>query len=178
MIYQEMSLIPSLNVAQNVFLTREAKTRLGLVDDRMAERKAREFFRMLEVDIDPRALVANLGAGQRQLTEIVKAISQSARVLVLDEPSTTLSVSDVEKLFALLHRLRAQGVAIIYVSHRMDEIARVAERATILRDGRRVTTAPMSELPMELMIEHIVGKPFRRPIRDGAGKIESRRAAF
>ena len=158
MIYQEMSLIPSLNVAQNVFLTREAKTRLGLVDDRMAERKASEFFQMLEVDIDPRALVADLGAGQRQLTEIVKAISQNARVLVLDEPSTTLSVSDVEKLFALLHRLRAQGVAIVYVSHRMDEIARVAERATILRDGRRITTAPMSELPMELMIEHIVGK--------------------
>ena len=160
MIYQEMSLIPSLTVAQNVFLTREAKNPLGLIDDRVAERDAAEFFEMLQVDINPRSLVADLGAGQRQLTEIVKAISQDARVLVLDEPSTTLSVSDVEKLFGFLRRLRSQGVAIIYVSHRMDEIAQVADRATILRDGRRVITAPMKELPMESMIEHIVGRRF------------------
>ncbi len=158
MIYQEMSLIPSLTVAQNVFLTRETKNPLGLIDDQMGERKAAEYFEMLEVDINPRTLVANLGAGQRQLTEIVKAISQDARVLVLDEPSTTLSVSDVEKLFRILRRLRSKGVAIIYVSHRMDEIARVADRATILRDGKRIITASMSELPMELMIEHIVGR--------------------
>ena len=158
MIYQEMSLIPSLTVAQNVFLTRETRNRLGLIDDRMGEQKAAEYFEMLEVDINPRTLVADLGAGQRQLTEIVKAISQDARVLVLDEPSTTLSVSDVEKLFGFLRRLRSKGVAIIYVSHRMDEIARVADRATILRDGKRIITAPMSELSMELMIEHIVGK--------------------
>ena len=161
MIFQEMSLIPSLSVAQNVFLTREAKTGLGLIDDRTAEQKARELFKMLEVEVDPRALVADLGAGQRQLTEIVKAISQDARVLVLDEPSTALSVSDVDRLFAFLRKLKSQGVAIIYVSHRMDEIARIADRATILRDGRHVITAPIADLPIDTMIEHIVGKRSR-----------------
>ncbi|MCT4579486.1 sugar ABC transporter ATP-binding protein [Donghicola sp.] len=158
MIFQEMSLIPTLSVAQNVYLTREAKTESGLIDDRVAERKAKELFDMLEVDVNPRALVGDLGAGQKQLTEIVKAISQDARVLVLDEPSTALSVSDVERLFTFLRKLKAKGVAIIYVSHRMDEIARIADRATILRDGRHVITAPLESLPIDTMIEHIVGK--------------------
>ncbi len=161
MIFQEMSLIPTLTVAQNVFLTREAKTGAGLIDDRVAEQKAKGLFDMLEVEVNPRALVGDLGAGQRQLTEIVKAISQDARVLVLDEPSTALSVSDVERLFAFLRKLKAKGVAIIYVSHRMDEIARIADRATILRDGRHVITAPLSDLPIDTMIEHIVGKRSR-----------------
>ena len=161
MIFQEMSLIPTLSVAQNVFLTREAKSGLGLIDDRTAEKQAAELFEMLEVDVDPTAIVSDLGAGQRQLTEIVKAISQNAQVLILDEPSTALSVADVERLFAFLRKLKAQGVAIIYVSHRMDEIARIADRATILRDGRHVITAPMSDLPLDTMIEHIVGKRSR-----------------
>jgi ribose transport system ATP-binding protein len=161
MIFQEMSLVPTLTVAQNVFLTREAKDSFGLIDDRTAERRARALFDMLEVDVDPQSMVADLGAGQRQLTEIAKAISQDARVLVLDEPSTALSVSDVERLFAFLRRLKGEGHAIVYVSHRMDEIARIADRATILRDGRRVVSAPLSELPVETMIEHIVGRRSR-----------------
>ncbi|WP_224646840.1 MULTISPECIES: sugar ABC transporter ATP-binding protein [unclassified Mesorhizobium] len=161
MIFQEMSLIPTLTVAQNVFLTREAKVAFGLIDDRTAEKRAKDLFDMLQVEVDPKATIGNLGAGQRQLTEIVKAISQNAKVLVLDEPSTALAVSDVERLFAFLRKLRSEGVAIIYVSHRMDEIARIADRATILRDGRNVITAPMSELPIETMIEHIVGKRSR-----------------
>ncbi|MEZ2330137.1 sugar ABC transporter ATP-binding protein [Mesorhizobium sp. RCC_202] len=161
MIFQEMSLIPTLTVAQNVFLTREAKGAFGLIDDRAAEKRARALFAMLEVEVDPKAIAGNLGAGQRQLTEIVKAISQDAKVLVLDEPSTALAVSDVERLFVFLRKLRSEGVAIIYVSHRMDEIARIADRATILRDGRHVITAPLSELPVETMIGHIVGKRSR-----------------
>jgi len=115
-------------------------------------------FQMLEVDIDPSTIVGDLGAGQKQLTEIVKAISRDARILVLDEPSTALAVSDVDRLFAFLRKLKSQGVAIIYVSHRMDEIARIADRATILRDGKHVTTADIADLPLETMIEHIVGK--------------------
>ena len=156
--FQEMSLIPTLTVAQNVFLTREAKAGMGLIDDRAAERKAAELFAILEVDVDPKAVVGDLGAGQKQLTEIVKAISQDAKVLVLDEPSTALAVSDVDRLFVFLRKLKARGVAIIYVSHRMDEIARIADRATIFRDGRHVITAPLSQLPIDTMIEYIVGK--------------------
>jgi ribose transport system ATP-binding protein len=156
--FQEMSLIPTLTVAQNVFLTREALDARGMIDDADSVRRAQAIFDMLQVQVDPTALVGDLGAGQKQLTEIAKAISQDARVLILDEPSTALSVSDVERLFIFLRKLKAAGVAIIYVSHRMDEIARIADRATILRDGQHVITAPMADLPIDVMIEHIVGK--------------------
>ena len=156
--FQEMSLIPTLSVAQNIFLTREARTARGFLDDSACEAKAAEIFAMLEVKVDPKAVVGTLGAGQKQLTEIAKAISQSSKVLILDEPSTALAVSDVERLFTFLRKLKAQGVAVIYVSHRMDEIARIADRATILRDGKHVITAPLSDLPIDTMIEHIVGK--------------------
>lgn len=156
--FQEMSLIPTLTVAQNIFLTREARDKRGMIDDADSIRRAEAIFDMLQVEVDPTALVGDLGAGQKQLTEIAKAISQDARVLILDEPSTALSVSDVERLFTFLRTLKSQGVAIIYVSHRMDEIARIADRATILRDGKHVITAPLSDLPIDVMIEHIVGK--------------------
>ncbi len=156
--FQELSLVPTLTVAENVFLTRETRDRRGLIDDADSVTRAQAIFDMLEVRVDPRATVSDLGAGQKQLTEIAKAISQDARVLILDEPSTALAVSDVERLFVFLRKLTAQGVAVIYVSHRMDEIARIADRATILRDGRHVITAPMAELPVDVMIEHIVGK--------------------
>ena len=156
--FQEMSLIPTLSVAQNIFLTREARTARGFLDDAACEAKAAEIFAMLEVKVDPKAVVGTLGTGQKQLTEIAKAISQSSKVLILDEPSTALAVSDVERLFTFLRKLKAQGVAVIYVSHRMDEIARIADRATILRDGKHVITAPLSDLPIDTMIEHIVGK--------------------
>ena len=156
--FQEMSLIPTLTVAQNIFLTREARDARGMIDDADSVRRAQEIFDMLQVAVDPTALVGDLGAGQKQLTEIAKAISQDARVLILDEPSTALSVSDVERLFVFLRQLKARGVAIIYVSHRMDEIARIADRATILRDGKHVITAQLADLPIDVMIEHIVGK--------------------
>lgn len=156
--FQEMSLIPTLTVAQNIFLTRESRNARGWLDDTANETNAAQIFAMLGVNVDPSAVVANLGAGQKQLTEIAKAISQSSKVLILDEPSTALAVSDVERLFTFLRKLKSQGVAVIYVSHRMDEIARIADRATILRDGKHVITAPMSDLPIDTMIEHIVGK--------------------
>ena len=161
MIFQEMSLVPTLTAAQNIFLNNEAKDGLGLIDDRTAARRARELFGTLGVDINPNALVGDLSAGQRQLTETVKAISRNVRVLILDEPTTALSGGEVEKLFAFLRRLRSEGVAIIYVSHRMDEITRIADRATILRDGCHVVTAPMSELTLDKIIEYIIGRRSR-----------------
>lgn len=161
MIFQEMSLVPTLTVAQNIFLANELKTGSGLIDDETAVVRATELFKSLDVDVDPLAEAGSLGAGQRQLTEIVKAIAQKARVLILDEPSTALSANDVEKLFAFLNKLKAEGVAIIYVSHRMDEIMKIADRATILRDGRHVITAPLAKLTLESIIEHIVGKQSR-----------------
>jgi ribose transport system ATP-binding protein len=161
MIFQEMSLAPTLTVAQNIFLNHELKGKFGFIDDAAAARRSLELFATLGVEIDPLARVSDLSAGQRQLTEIAKAISRDVRVLILDEPTTALSSGEVENLFAILRRLKSNGVAIIYVSHRMDEIARIADRATILRDGRRVITAPMSELTLDKIIEHIIGRRSR-----------------
>jgi len=161
MIFQEMSLVPTLTVAQNIFLNNEVKTSAGLIDDKAAARRSRELFATLGVEIDSHAVVADLSAGQRQLTEIVKAISRDVKVLILDEPTTALSGGEVDKLFGLLRRLKSEGVAIVYVSHRMDEITRIADRATILRDGRRVITAPMRELSLDAIIEHIIGRRSR-----------------
>jgi ribose transport system ATP-binding protein len=158
MIFQEMSLIPTLTVGQNIFLNHEPRSALRLIDDREGERQARSLFAMLGVDVDAEAMVGDLGTGQRQLTEIVKAVSQRARILILDEPTSALTGGEVERLFSFLRRLKADGVAIIYVSHRMDEIMRVADRATILRDGRHVITAPIAELSLETIITHIVGR--------------------
>ena len=167
MIFQEMSLIPTLRVAQNIFLNREPKGRLGFVDDERIIRETRKLFDEFGVAIDPEAPLVELSAGQRQLTEIVKALSERSRLLILDEPTSALSASEVERLFLLLRRLRTDGVAIIYVSHRMDEIMQIADRATILRDGRCAVTAPLSELSLGLIIEHIIGRASR-----GLGEIE------
>lgn len=158
MIFQEMSLIPTLSVAQNIFLTHEIRDGMGLIDDAAAENQARELFMELGVDIDPKSLVEALSAGQQQLTEIVKATSRKAKVLILDEPSTALSNNDVERLFAFIKKLKSQGVAIVYVSHRMDEIFRIADVITILRDGKRVVTGPVEAFTMHSVVEHIVGK--------------------
>ena len=157
MIFQEMSLVPTLTAAQNIFLNSEMKSPLGFIDDSGAQRRARELFQSLGVEIDPGAEVGALSAGQRQLTEIVKAMSRNVRILILDEPTTALSGGEVERLFAFLRKLKSEGVAIIYVSHRMDEITRIADRATILRDGRHIVTAPMAELTLDRIIEYIVG---------------------
>ncbi len=158
MIFQEMSLVPSLTVAQNIFLNRESRGAFGLIDDKAAVGAAGRLFEEFGVDIDPGERTSSLSAGQRQLTEIVKAISQQARILVLDEPTSALADAEVAHLFGLLNRLRGDGAAIIYVSHRMEEIMRIADRATIMRDGRHVTTAPIAELTLDAIIEHIVGR--------------------
>ena len=167
MIFQEMSLIPTLSVAQNIFLNREPRGQFGLVDDRRIVRDARRLFDEFGMAIDPESPLTSLSAGQRQLTEIVKALSQRSRILVLDEPTSALSASEVDRLFEFLRRLRSDRVAIIYVSHRMDEIMRIADRATIIRDGRHAVTAPLRELTLDKIIEHIIGRASR-----GLGDIE------
>ena len=158
--FQEMSLIPSLTAAQNIFLNHEF-LRSGLINEASAVARARELFEQLNVDVDPTTLVSDLSPGQRQLTEIAKSISHDARVWILDEPSTALSVTDVDRLFDSIRAHTAQGNAVIYVSHRMDEISEISDRLTILRDGRKVTTAETRSTSVSQMIEHIVGKKAR-----------------
>ncbi|PDT46632.1 sugar ABC transporter ATP-binding protein [Sinorhizobium fredii] len=158
MIFQDLSLIPSLSVAQNVFLNREPKRMGMLVDERKEIALAAEIIHELNLMVDPRTPVAELSPGQAQLTEIAKAISQNARVLILDEPTSSLSAQEVETLFGRLRKLTAAGTAIIYVSHRMTEIMTIADEITILRDGQNVTSGKVSDLTLDAIVQHMVGK--------------------
>lgn len=158
MVFQEFSLVPTLTVAQNISLTAEPQTKLGLIDDRASRAKAREILNSMGVDINPNAEIRTLSTAYWQLTEIAKALVQDARVLIMDEPSASLAKHEVEALFELIERLKAQGIAIIYISHRMDEVYRIADRITILRDGRRLLTKRLNEVTPEQIVEGIVGK--------------------
>ena len=157
MVFQEFSLIPTLTVAQNIFLTNEP-TRVGLIDDAKAKKLARGIFQEMEVDIDPERIVEYLPTALWQLTEIAKALAQNAKVLIMDEPTASLAKHEAEALFALIQRLKAKGIAIIYISHRMDEIYRIADRITVLRDGSRVLTANLKDVTPAQIVEAIVGR--------------------
>ncbi|MFF1383598.1 sugar ABC transporter ATP-binding protein [Arthrobacter sp. NPDC058288] len=158
MVFQEFSLVPSLTVAQNIFLAAEPLGAGGLIDDRASERRAKEIFAEMEVKVDPRAEVSRLGTAYWQLTEIAKALSQNAQVLIMDEPTASLARHESEALFELIDRLKQRGISIIYISHRMDEVYRLADRITILRDGRRLLTEPLTGVTPEQIVEGIVGK--------------------
>ena len=145
MIFQEMSLIPSLSVAQNIFLTREPKGAMGLLDDDAALKEARGLLEKIGVYLDPRRRVENLSSGERQLTEIAKALSQQASVLIMDEPTSTLSTAEIDHMFEFLDRLKRSHASIIYVSHRMEEIRRISDRVTVIRNGRNVMTKAVAE---------------------------------
>jgi ribose transport system ATP-binding protein len=160
MIFQEFSLIPTLTVAQNIFLTREKKTAFGLLDDKDCEQKTEKLLEELGVDIKPSDIVQNLGVGYWQMTEIAKALSQEAKILVMDEPTSSLTKNETEVLFHFINQLKAKGYSIIYISHRMDEIFQICDRITILRDGRYVTTETCSETNLDTVIQHIVGMEF------------------
>ena len=157
MVFQEFSLIPTLTVAQNIFLTQEP-TKFGLISDAQAKLKAAELFREMEVEVDPKRIVEYLPTALWQLTEIAKALAQDAKVLIMDEPTASLAKHEAEALFALIERLKAKGIAIIYISHRMDEIYRIADRITVLRDGVRVLTESLKSVTPAQIVEAIVGK--------------------
>ncbi|MBP1157296.1 ribose transport system ATP-binding protein [Paenibacillus sp. PvR018] len=160
MIFQEFSLIPTLTVAQNIFLARESKNVLGLLNDRESERKTEVLLKELGVNIKPTDLVQNLGVGYWQMTEIAKALSQEAKILIMDEPTSSLTKTETEVLFSFINKLKAKGYSIVYISHRMDEIFQICDRITIMRDGRYITTETCAETDLDTVIHHIVGMEF------------------
>jgi ribose transport system ATP-binding protein len=157
MVFQEFSLIPTLTVAQNIFLTNEP-TRFGLISDSKAKELAQELFEEMQVSVDPSSTVEHLPTALWQLTEIAKALAQDAKVLIMDEPTASLAKHEAEALFSLIERLKAKGIAIVYISHRMDEVYRIADRITVLRDGVRVLTEALSDLTPVQIVEAIVGR--------------------
>jgi ribose transport system ATP-binding protein len=158
MIFQEFSLIPTLTVAQNIFLGHEPRGMGGLIDDRTSVRRARELFAEMGEEIDPNARVLDLSTGYWQLTEIAKALAQDARILIMDEPTSSLTATEAQSLFSLVQRLKERGISIIYISHRMEEIFRITDRITVLRDGRHILTEDTASLTMNQVIDAIVGK--------------------
>lgn len=156
-IYQELSLVPSMTVADNIFLGR-LRTRGGFVEDRRQRVEARQLLEHLGIEVDVDQRVGDLPIAQQQLTEIAKALAREARVIVMDEPTSALNAPEVEKLFSLVADLKRRGCGIVYITHKMEEIERIADRITVLRDGLHVGTAPAAELPPPRLIEWMVGR--------------------
>src|SRR5215472_2869620 len=156
-VFQELSLVPDLTVGENIFLGREP-ARFGVVDWNALYSKASRLLRELGLDLDPRTRTGKLGTGAQQLVEIAKALSHNARILVLDEPTAALTDAEAEGLFAILNKLCHQGIGIIYVSHRLQEIFSLSRRITVLRDGRTVGTGLTRQMDEQQVITKMVGR--------------------
>ena len=156
-IFQELSLVKELTVGENIFLGQEP-SKFGIIDWSELYHRASTLLRDLHLPIDPRVPVGTLGIGQQQLVEIAKALSKKARILVLDEPTAALTESEVETLFGILRKLKADGVGMIYISHKLGEVFEMSDRITVLRDGKTVATHAAAELTKEKVIQLMVGR--------------------
>jgi rhamnose transport system ATP-binding protein len=157
-VHQEPRLFPDLTVAENVFIGHAPAGRLGVLDWGGTRRAAKALFEELAVQVDVGAPVRGLSMADQQLIEIAKALSLEARVLVLDEPTASLSAHEVERLFTIVRSLRARGVAVLFVSHRLDEVFELCDRATVFRDGKHVITTPTAGLTTADLVRHMVGR--------------------
>jgi ABC-type sugar transport system ATPase subunit len=157
-IHQELNLVEQLSVAANIFLGRERRTRLGLLDHRGMEADAAELLTELECQAGPQQLVRELRVGDRQLVEIAKALSLRSDIIIMDEPTSALTEAEAARLFRVIGRLRDRGVTILYISHKMDEVFRLAERITVLRDGRLVRTLERAATTPRELTHLMVGR--------------------
>ncbi len=159
-IYQEFNLVPSMSVAENIFLG--DKTGNGiLIDTKTMVTRARKVFEQFNLDIDPHALVRDLPTAQQQIVEIAKAVSKHVKILIMDEPTAPLTVSEVESMFEVVRRLKEQGVTILYISHRLEEIFRISDRVSILRDGRYIATRTTKATNRAELISLMVGRELK-----------------
>src|SRR5947209_1406900 len=163
MIYQELSLAPHLTVAENIFLGREPLRfrALGVVDRREMNERARQLLSDYGFRLDPRARVGRLSAADRQLVEITRATVAARRVVVMDEPTSSLTAHEAEELFRLIRDLKGRGLAIVYISHRLEELSAIADRLTILRDGRAVYAGAWGEISRDEIIRHMAGRELK-----------------
>lgn len=157
-IYQEFDLVPYLTVAQNIFLGREPLKKNGSIDQAEMRKKSREYLEFLRANVDVDAKIFTLGVAQQQLVEVAKALSQDAKILIMDEPTATLSDSEIERLFETIRRLQQSGVSIIYISHRLQELKQIGTRVTVLRDGMTICTEDIQEISMDELVHRMVGR--------------------
>ncbi|WP_210316287.1 sugar ABC transporter ATP-binding protein [Devosia oryzisoli] len=156
-IHQELALMRDLTAAQNIFIGREPR-RFGILDERALNRDAQAIFDSMNLRLDPTVVVESLTIAKQQMVEIAKALSYRSRVLIMDEPTAALNDAEIAELFAIINRLKAEGVGIVYISHKMDEIKRISDRVTVMRDGEYVGTVPAAETPIETIISMMVGR--------------------
>ncbi len=156
-IYQELSLCPNLSVAENVFLGRESRKN-GTTDNRTRNAACKDVLARLRLSFPPSTMVSRLSLGERQLIEIARALASEARILVMDEPTTSLTTRETERLFEIINDLKAEGIGIIYISHRMEEVYAIADRASVLRDGRYIGTLERKDIAAERLVSMMVGR--------------------
>jgi D-xylose transport system ATP-binding protein len=171
-IYQELALVPEMTVAENIFLGNEPRRRGGVfIDWERIFRKSKELLDRFGLSIDPAAKVNDLGIGHQQLVEIAKAMSKHTRVLILDEPTAALTEQEVGVLLDMLRDLKKRGIALVYISHKLDEVFAIADRITVLRDGRSITTLEAAQTTKSEVIRHMVGRPLEDLFPRRSGKI-------
>ncbi len=157
-IHQELSLMNDLTVAQNIFIGREPRKSFGRLDEAALNEKTAEIFASMNLNLDPKALVGSLTIAKQQMVEIAKALSFRSKVLIMDEPTAALNDAEIAELFVIIRRLKDEGVGIVYISHKMDELKQIADRVTVMRDGEYVGTVGASETPISQIIAMMVGR--------------------
>jgi len=158
-IHQELTLMNHLSAAQNIFIGREPRGRLGVfLNEKALNEQARRIFETMHLQLDPRVRVGTLSVAKQQMVEIAKALSFDSRVLIMDEPTAALNNAEVSDLFRIIRQLKARGVAIVYISHKMDELQQIADRVTVMRDGRYIGTVPMATTRVDRIISMMVGR--------------------
>jgi ABC-type sugar transport system ATPase subunit len=157
-VFQELNLIPHLSIAENIFLGREPRTRAGLIDYQRLHNEAAAILARLDLNVPPQRAVADLRVGQQQLVEIARAVSLDVKVLILDEPTSSLSAHEVEVLFGVIAEFKRRGVAIVYITHKFEELGRVGDDVTVMRDGRVVGEAPLSDLTRDEIVRLMAGR--------------------
>ena len=157
-IYQELSVVDNLTVAENLFLAREPVGRLGLIDAARMNRETAAVLQRLGIGIAPTTLVSRLSIGQKQMVEIAKAISHESKIIIMDEPTASLSLHETDALLGIVRSLRAQNVGVVYITHRLDEIFEVADRVTILRDGSTIDCLPIAAVSREILVRKMVDR--------------------
>jgi D-xylose transport system ATP-binding protein len=168
-VYQELTLVPTRTVGENVFLGKEPVEH-GSINWNKLYADTQVILERYKLDVDPRAIVNNLGVGKMQMVEIAKALSENAQVLILDEPTSALSKEEVEKLMDILRTLKKSGITSIYISHRLEEFFMITDRITVMRDGKVIITEPTKELNQNLLIKHMVGREMKERFPKGNRK--------
>jgi ribose transport system ATP-binding protein len=175
-IYQEINLVPQMSAAQNLFLGHEPTNRLRLIDKRRMHRKAREILERYGVHVDVRRPLQELSVGVQQTVAVARAVNERHRVVVMDEPTSSLEPREVERLFSVIELLRHEGVSVIYVSHRLDEVFRMCDTVTVLRDGRKVHDGPLAEIDRGALVALMLGREIADPSRVTSFAAEGERA--